>query len=98
MIREIVKDYREISANIDRLIKLSGYKIGYIQKQMGINNASFYYKRKKAKFTVDEIERLLDVINIENLEDKVLGEMSLEAEKENETLSRKETKEILNWN
>ena len=97
MIREIVNDYREISANVDRLIKISGYKIGYIQKEMGIDNASFYYKRKKAKFTVDEIETLLDIINIEKMEDKVLGEISLESEKENETLSRKETKEILGW-
>ena len=87
MIRELVSDYKKISGGVDRLIKLSGYRIGYVQKEMGINNASFYYKRKQAKFRIEEIERILDIIDIDKLEDKVLLEMGLEAEKGSETIT-----------
>ena len=82
MVRDAVNNYKKISKNIDRLIKLSGYRIGHVQKEMGIDNASFYYKRKQAKFTVEEIEKLLDIIDIEKLEDKMLAEMSIQDQKE----------------
>ena len=80
MILETINNYREILKNVDFVIKASGYKIGHLQKEMGMDNASFYTKRKKGKFTVDELERLFTIIDISKLEDKVLGEMSLESE------------------
>lgn len=81
MIKEIVQDYRVIAHNIDTLIKVSGYKIKFVQEQMGMDNVSFYNKRKHAKFSIDEIEKLLDILNIDAIEDKILGELSIEAEK-----------------
>ena len=90
MIVETVKNYKSITTNIDKLIKASGYKISWIEDQMGMDRVSFYNKRKHNKFSVDEIEKLLSIIRADELEDKVLGEMSLEAEKESETLTLEE--------
>ena len=86
MIVETVKNYRVITNNIDKLIKASGYKITWIESQMGMDRVSFYNKRKNNKFSLDEVEKLLNVLRADELEDKVLGEMSLEAEKEDETI------------
>lgn len=81
MILETIQEYKEIAASVDRLIKASGYKIAHVQKEMGMNNASFYQKRKQAKFTPDELQKLFTIINIDKLEDKVLAQMSFEGEK-----------------
>lgn len=86
MIMEIIRDYEVISNSVDKIIKKSGYKIGYLQEQMGMDNVSFYNKRKHGKFSTGELMRLMNIIKVEELEDKILGEMSLEAEKETETI------------
>lgn len=86
MLIETVKNYRLITGNIDKLIEASGYKIKWIEEQMGIDRVSFYNKRKKNKFSEQEIERLLTIIRADELEDKILVELSLEAENETETI------------
>ncbi len=95
MISHTIKNYRAITNNIDKLIKASGYKIAWIEEQMGMDRVSFYTKRKQNKFSLDEIEKLMDIIRADELEDKVLGEMSLEAEKEEETISWNEAKKAM---
>ena len=82
MIIETIKNYVSINNSIDLIIKKSGYKVSYIYEQMGMDNNSFYMKRKHGKFTAKELMKLFTIIDIEKLEDKVLGEMSLDAEKE----------------
>jgi len=80
MILETISNYRKINNSVDLIIKKSGYKIAYLYHEMGMDNASFYTKRKHGKFTADELERLFKIIDIEKIEDKVLYEMSLEGE------------------
>ncbi len=87
MITETIKNYKIITDNIDSLIKASGYKITWIEDQMGMNRISFYHKRKNNKFTLNEIERLVSIIRADELEDKVLLEMSIENEKSQETIA-----------
>ncbi len=96
MIIEIINDYQRLSASVDVIIKSSGYKIGYLQKQMGMDNVSFYNKRKHAKFTPGELKKLFEIIDIERLEDKILEEISIECE-QSETLDAAATKEALGW-
>ena len=87
MILETIKNYVSINQNVDIIIKKSGYKVSYLYEQMGMDNNSFYLKRKNGKFTPSELMKLFAIIDVEKLEDKVLLEMSLEAEKEPETLT-----------
>ena len=90
MFTEVVKEYKLIQNNIDGLIQLSGSRIGYICNKLGMDKTSFYLKRRKASFSPDELENLLMIIRADELEDKALLEMSLEAEKEEGTLTLKE--------
>ena len=90
MFTEVVEQYIFLQNNIDKLIELSGYRIGYISDKLGMDKTSFYLKRKNANFSPDEFKKLLLIIRADELEDKVLLEMSLEAEKEGETLTLKE--------
>lgn len=95
MFTEVIKGYKSIVENIDGLIKASGYQTNYVYEQMGMDKASFYYKKKRKKFTIEEIENLVNIIKADDLEDKVLLEMSLEAEKEGEIMTWEETKKLL---
>lgn len=82
MIIETIKNYMSLNDNVDLIIKKSGYKISYLYEQMGMDNNSFYIKRKKGTFTPDQLMKLFEIIDLEKLEDKILGEMSIEDQKE----------------
>ena len=47
MFTEFIEGYKSIVENIDGLIKASGYRTDYVYEQMGMNKASFYYKKTK---------------------------------------------------
>jgi len=89
MIRETINNYRYLQENVSKLIEISGYRLSFITDKMGMDRTSFYYKRKNSKFTIEELEKLFDVIDIEKLEDEILNEISEEAELRNE---------FVNWN
>lgn len=92
MFTEVVEEYRFILKNIDKIIERTGYRIGYISDKMEMDKTSFYLKRKNGSFTVDELEKLLLIIRADELEDEVLLEMSLEAEKESDVIPWEEVK------
>ena len=94
MIIETIKNYISINDNIDLIIKKSGYKISYLYEQMGMDNHSFYIKRKKGNFTPDQLMKLFEIIDLEKLEDKILGEMSIEDQKDG-IISEEEKRELL---
>lgn len=87
----IVDDYLALQASVDNLIKLSGYRVEFVADEMGMDRTSFYLKRKKKNFTPAEMKSFLEVIRAEELEDKILGEMSLETEKNDEFIPLKES-------
>jgi len=94
MILEIINNYQKLATSVDVIIKSSGYKIGYLQEQMGMDNVSFYNKRKHAKFSTSELKKLFKIIDVEKIEDKILGEMSLEGESTG-IISEVEKRELL---
>ena len=90
MLSSIVEDHKSLKNNIDKIIENSGYRLEYISEKMGMDKISFCLKRNNTDFTVDEIERLLNVIHAEDLEDEILLKMSLEAEKDAEYVELKD--------
>ena len=82
MFTEVVEEYELIQKNIDKIIERSGYRLGYISDNLGMDKTSFYLKRKNASFSPAELKRLLLIIKADDLEDEILLKMSLEAEKE----------------
>ncbi|MEQ9301090.1 MAG: hypothetical protein RIF33_21120 [Cyclobacteriaceae bacterium] len=87
MFAEIVADYKNLQNNLDKLITASGYELSDIAMQLGMEPAAFEDKIENNEFRVDEVEKLLDVIKADELEDKVLLESSLENEKDTETIA-----------
>lgn len=85
----IVDNYLTLQASVDKLIKISGYRVEFVADQMGMDRTSFYLKRKKKNFTPEEMISFLTVIRADELEDKFLGEMSLEAERNDEFVELK---------
>ncbi len=94
MILETIRNYISINRSLDVVIKNSGYKISYLYDQMGMNNNSFYIKRKNGTFSPSELIKLFSIIDLEKLEDKVLIEMSLEGESSG-VISESEKRELL---
>ena len=93
MLIQIVKDYRMIYENLDKLIKLSGFRVPWIQEQMGMSDRVFYNRRKNMNFSFHELENLLTIIRTEEILEEKLLEMSENAgnlsEKEKRVLLRK---------
>ena len=95
MFTSVVEEYELLQNNIDKLIEHSGYRLGYISEKLGMDKTSFYLKRKNANFSVDELKKLLLIIRDDELEDELLLEMSLDAEKQSDRITWKEAKESL---
>lgn len=84
MLLQTIKDYRNIQLGIAKLIDASGMRVSFIIEKLGMDRTSFYHKRKLAKFTVDELEKLLVIIRADDLEDKVLLQLSEESKLRND--------------
>lgn len=82
MITSIVDNYLSLQSNVDNLIKASGYRIEFVANEMGMDRTSFYLKRKKKNFTPQEIKSFLTVIRADELEDKILAQLSVEDQKD----------------
>jgi len=91
----IVKDYKKLVYNIDAVIKDSGYRTDFICKELGLPKTTFYAKKKMHTFSLDEMEKLLTLIDSERLEDRYFARMLKEAE-QGEYLSDNESEALFN--
>lgn len=60
----VVENYRDFLMNIDGYIDKSGYKVSYISEKMGINRNTLWKKRKSGKWTLDEVEKLVQILKL----------------------------------
>ncbi|MDR2026579.1 MAG: hypothetical protein LBQ01_03355 [Prevotellaceae bacterium] len=60
---EVVGDYSEILTQVDEIIEQTGYKRKFIAERMGIPVSTFYRKKRKKSFTVDEMQQLVDMMS-----------------------------------
>lgn len=81
---------RAVQKNMDALIRHSGYKVSHVYNQLGMDRNTFYHKRKNGTFTLDQVAQILDIIHIEDIEDQILLELSLEDENESKG-------EVVSW-
>ena len=77
------------------LIERSGYKNSYLAEKIDMSPVNFSMKKKRGNWTDDELEKILDIIEDEELEDYFLGKL-MEAQAEEETISLEELKKTLN--
>lgn len=91
---ETIVEYRNLLNRVDEFIKLSGYRIDFLQDKLGISRASFWRKRKHGEFTIREMEILSEFIFTDEMEDKLLLELMNEAES-SEFLTEEESLRIV---
>lgn len=91
---ETIVEYRNLLNRVDEFIKLSGYRIDFLQEKLGISRVSFWRKRKNGEFTIDEMEILSEFIFTDEMEDKIMLELMNEAES-SEFLSEEESLRII---
>ena len=78
------------------LINKSGYKNSYLAEKIGMQPTLFSVKKQRGNWSDDEMEKILVLIENEELEDFYFGEILREKEKE-ETISYSEFKGEMGW-
>ncbi len=96
MTLEIISDYKNLISNINKLIDISGYRNDYIAKKIGLLPQTFSVKKKRKSFTVEEVEKIMGVIDNEDVEEFVMLEV-LRSRKNDENLSGEEFKKLMGW-
>lgn len=84
--REIIGEYQLLKKNISVLIDKSGYKNVFIAEKIGLLPNHFSVKKQRNSWTDEEIDKILNVIENEELEDYYFGLLMDNTNKE-ETLS-----------
>jgi hypothetical protein len=92
--KQVITDYLALKTNMAFLIDASGYKIDYIAQKTGILKPHFYSKKKRNKWTEDEMMKIIDVIDNEELEDIFLAKR-IDETKNDEPASLEELRKIL---
>jgi hypothetical protein len=95
---DIVSNYKNLVLNINTLIDVSGYRNDYIAKKLGIPVSSFSVKKSRGSFSVDDMEKIMQVIDNKDVEDYLmLQEMTNLTEEEKTTMSFADAKKLLGW-
>ena len=62
---DMIKTNKELAQAVNDAINESGYKRGYITDQLGIANQNLKQYLKKQNFTLDDANKILDIIGYE---------------------------------
>ena len=73
--KEIVLDYLKLKSDITVLLKKSGFRSNFVAEKIGLQPQNFSVKRQRANWTDQEVLKILDVIENEDLEDFYLGKI-----------------------
>ena len=93
----IIEDYKELKSHLGILIDKSGYKNAYIAEKVGIPASNFSQKKKRGNWSLEEIEKVLKVIENQELEDIFLLEIVKERDK-GDTISYEQFQKEMGWN
>jgi hypothetical protein len=93
----IIEDYKELRQNLGLLIDKSGYRNAYIAGKVGIPVSNFSQKKKRGNWSLEEMERVLSVIENQELEDLFLLEITKERDK-GDTITYDQFRKEMGWN
>ncbi len=96
---EIVQNYRELKSRMAALIDRSGYKNAFIARKIGMMPSHFSVKKQRGNWNEDEIEKIVVLIEDEELEDFLLGKIMEEIENspDSEYISSDDFKKEMGW-
>jgi hypothetical protein len=68
MTREVVSNYQILLNNIGALVDVSGYRNEFVARKVGIAPTTFSVKKGRNSFTPSEVEKIIQVIDNEEVE------------------------------
>ena len=96
MVAEIVNNYENLINNIGQLIEISGYRNDFIAKKIGISTVNFSAKKNRKTFTLEEIKKIITIIDNEDVEDYLMVQ-EMDSRKDDETISHDELYKQMGW-
>ncbi|MVM37800.1 hypothetical protein GO730_09710 [Spirosoma sp. HMF3257] len=96
MATEIVRNYKNLVAHIGNLIDVAGYRNDYVAKKIGISAVSFATKKKRNSFSVDEVEKIIQLIDNEDVDDYLMSKI-MEDRADEPTISLADLKTQMGW-
>ena len=93
---QAVIQYKNLLSHIAEIIEISGYRNDYIAKKLGLKPQNFSVKKQRASWSPDEVEKLLAVVDNEDVEDYLLLE-HMRSIKDEETITLDEFKKQMGW-
>ena len=96
MAREIVSNYRVLVQSMGELIQVSGYRNDYLAKKIGMKTANFSQKKQKGNWSVEEVDKLMQLIENEDTDNYLMLQL-MRAAKNDETVSYAEFQKEMGW-
>ncbi len=94
---QVVAEYKHLLKIIPDIIEVSGYRNDFIAKKLGMKAQNFSVKKQRGSWSVDEVEKLLKVVDNEDVENFIMLEI-MRSRKNDETVTYDEYKaEIASW-
>ena len=94
MSTQVVSSYKRLLGSIADIIEISGYRNDYIAGKLGLKPQNFSAKKQKGNWTPDELEKLLSVVDNEDVENFLLLE-EMRSRKNDETITFDEYKKVI---
>ena len=94
MLTSVIKNYQLIVNNMGQLINLSGYRNDYLSQKIGLKPANFSLKKQKGNWSVEELLKLLSIIENEEIQNYMNVLRIKEASKGNSISSDQFEKEM----
>lgn len=94
--QDIILNYKTLIQSLGELIKVSGYRSDYIAKKIGMKPANFSLKKQRGNWSVDEVEKVMAVIENEETENYLMLEL-MRAAKNEETVRYGDFEREMGW-
>jgi len=94
MSTQVVSSYKRLLGSVAYIIEISGYRNDYIAGKLGLKPQNFSAKKQKGNWTPDELEKLLSVVDNEDVENFLLLE-EMRSRKNDETITFDEYKKVI---
>ncbi len=94
--KEIVSNYQTLVKSLGELIQISGYRSDYLAKKIGMKPANFSQKKQRGNWSLDEVEKLMEVIDNEETENYLMLQL-MRAAKIDETVTYEEFQKEMGW-
>lgn len=97
MLTSVVKNYQLIVNNMGQLIDISGYRNDYLSQKIGLKPANFSLKKQKGNWSVEEVMKLLEIIENDEIEDYMDVVKIKEAASKGKFVSSEEFEKRMGW-